>query len=105
MGQPPHVIYEWKEHLEDILKRINKAMVPGGVFVSNHLARDDDECGSMSGTIVELMTRLMGYPTHHLSEDELMSALETSGFGDFTVRLAEEARQYRCLILAARKLR
>ncbi len=99
-----HVIYEWKGHLDDILKRINKAMVPGGVFVSNHLSMDDDECGPMSGTMVELMTRLMGYPTHHLSEDELKKALETSGFGDFTVRPAEEARQYKCLILAARKL-
>ena len=99
-----HVIYEWKGHLEDILKRINKAMVPGGVFVSNHLSMDDDECGPVSGTMVELMTRLMGYPTHHLSEGELKQALETSGFGDFTERPAEEARQYRCLILAARKL-
>jgi len=100
-----HVIYEWKGHLEDVLKRINKAMVPGGVFVSNHLSMDDDECGPMSGTMVELMTRLMGYPTHHLSEGELKKALEASGFGDFTVRPAEEARQYRCLILAARKLK
>ena len=100
-----HVIYEWKGHLEDVLKRINKAMVPGGVFVSNHLSMDDDECGPMSGTMVELMTRLMGYPTHHLSEDELKSALESSGFGDFTVRPAEEGRQYQSLILAARKLR
>lgn len=100
-----HVIYEWKGHLEDILKRINKAMVPGGVFVSNHLSMDDDECGPVSGTMVELMTRLMGYSTHHLSEDELKQALEASGFGDFTVRPAEEARQYRCLILAARKLK
>ncbi|MFZ2071738.1 MAG: hypothetical protein WAV32_09145 [Halobacteriota archaeon] len=65
-----HVIYEWKGHLEDILKRINKAMVPGGVFVSNHLSMDDNECGPVSSTMVELMTRLMGYPTHHLSEDE-----------------------------------
>ncbi|KAF5438139.1 putative O-methyltransferase YrrM [Candidatus Methanophagaceae archaeon] len=99
-----HVIYEWKGHLEDNLKRINKAMVPGGIFVSNHLSIDDDECGPMSGTMVELMTRLMGYPTHHLSEGELKQALEASGFGDFTARPAEDVRQYRCLILAARKL-
>jgi len=99
-----HIIYGWKEHLEDIFKRINTALVSGGIFVSNHLSMADDECGPVSETMVELMTQLGGYPTHHLSEDELKSALEASGFGDFTVRPAEKARQYRSLILAARKL-
>jgi hypothetical protein len=51
------------------------------------------------------MTQLGGYPTHHLSESELRKALEACGFGDFTVRSAEEGRQYRSLILATRKLR
>ena len=53
---------------------------------------------------MELMTRLGGYPTHHLSENELTKTLAACGFGDFTVRPAEEGRQYRSLILAARKL-
>ena len=99
-----HVIYAWKGHLGDVFERINKAMVPGGVFVSNHMAMDNDCCGPVSGTMMELMTRLGGYPTHHLSEDELKSALAACGFGDFTVRPAEDGRQYRSLILAARKL-
>lgn len=99
-----HVIYAWKGHLEEIFQRINGAMVPGGVFVSNHFSMDNDGCGPVSGTIMELMTRLGGYPTHHLSENELTNALEACGFGDFTVKPAEEGRQYRSLILAARKL-
>ena len=99
-----HIIYGWKGHLEDIFERISEAMVPGGVFVSNHFSLVDDECGPVSGTMMELMTRLGGYPTHHLSEDELKSALAACGFGDFTVKPAEEGRQYRSLILAARKL-
>jgi len=99
-----HVIYSWKGHLEDVFERISEAMVPGGVFVSNHLAMDNDCCGPVSGTMMELMTRLGGYPTHHLSEDELKESLAACGFGDFTVRPAEEGRQYRSLILAARKL-
>jgi predicted O-methyltransferase YrrM len=99
-----HVIYSWKGHLEDVFERISEAMVPGGVFVSNHLSMADDCCGHVSGTMMELMTRLGGYPTHHLSEDELKSALAVCGFGDFTVRPAEDGRQYRSLILAARKL-
>ena len=99
-----NVIYAWKGHLEDVFERINKAMVPGGVFVSNHFSMDDDGCGPVSGTMMELMTRLGGYPTHHLSEEELKSALTACGFGDFTVRPAEDGRQYRSLILAARKL-
>jgi len=49
------------------------------------------------------MTQLGGYPTHHLSGDELTKALAACRFGDFTVRLAEEGGQYRNLILAARK--
>jgi hypothetical protein len=65
---------------------------------------DNDCCGPVSGTMMELMTRLCGYPTHHLSEEELKSALAACGFGDFAVRPADEGRQYRSLILAARKL-
>lgn len=99
-----NVIYAWKGHLEDIFERINEAMVPGGVFVSNHFSMDDDGCGPVSGAMMELMTRLGGYPTHHLSEDELTNALTACGFGGFTVRPAEEGRQYRSLLLAARKL-
>jgi predicted O-methyltransferase YrrM len=99
-----NVIYSWKGHLEDILERINEAMVPGGVFVSNHFSMDADGCGPVAGTMMELMTRLSGYPTHHLSEGELTNALTACGFGDFTVRPAEDGRQYRSLILAARKL-
>jgi len=99
-----NVIYAWKGHLEDIFERINEAMVPGGVFVSNHFSMDDDGCGPVSGTMMELMTRLGGYPTHHLSEEELNDSLTACGFGGFTVRPAEVGRQYRSLILAARKL-
>ena len=98
------IIYGWKGHLENILERINKAMVPGGVFVSNHLSMADDGCGPVSSTMLELMTQLGGYPTHHLSEGELRKALEACDFGDFTVKPAEEGRQYQSLILAARKL-
>lgn len=97
-----HLLYMWKGRLEVIFTKINEAMVPGGVFVSNHMAMTDD--GPVSGAIMELMTRLAGYPTHHLAEGELKRALEASGFGDFTVKPAEEGRQYRYLILAARKL-
>lgn len=99
-----HVLYMWRGHLEYIFKRINKAMVPGGIFVSNHISMADDGCVPVSNTILELMTQLCGYPTHHLSEDELKKTLEASGFGDFTVKPAEEGRQYRSLILAAKKL-
>ncbi len=99
-----NVIYSWKGHLEDIFERINEAMVPGGVFVSNHFSMDGDGCGPVSGTMVELMTRLGGYPTHHLSEEELNDSLTACGFGGFTVRPVEVGRQYRSLILAARKL-
>lgn len=100
-----HILYIWKGHLENIFEKINKAMVPGGVFVSNHLSMAGDECRPVSEMMVELMTQLGGYPTHHLSEGELRKALETCGFGNFMVRPAEEGRQYRSLILAARKLR
>jgi predicted O-methyltransferase YrrM len=98
-----NVLYMWKGHLEDIFKKINKAMVPGGVFVSNHMSMADDRCGPLSSTIMELTTQLIGYPTHHFSEGELKRALEASGFGNFTVKPAEEGRQFRSLILATRK--
>jgi len=37
-------------------------------------------------------------------DGELKRELEACGFDDFTVRLAENGRQYLSLILAARKL-
>ena len=46
----------------------------------------------------------MNIPQIESNFRELKSALVACGFGDFTVRPAEDGRQYRSLILAARKL-
>lgn len=98
-----HIIYGWKGRLEDIFDKINRIMIPGGVFVSNHMALDDGNGASVVCLMRELLTRMMGYPSHHLAENELKQALSSCGFGDFTIRPAREGMQYPTLILAARK--
>ena len=98
-----HMLYSWKGRLEEIFTRINQSLVPGGVFVSNHCTVIEGEELSVPSAMMELMTRLAGYPSHHFTEGELKDALSACGFSDFTVIYPEETRRGHNLLLAARK--
>jgi predicted O-methyltransferase YrrM len=98
-----HMLYGWKDRLEGFFSRVYDALEPGGVFISNHCAIPRNGEEEVSVVMLELMTRLVGYPTHHLSEKELKGALSSCGFGNFTVRQPEKSLQHHTLILAARK--
>jgi len=102
-----HVLYRWGKQggLVEIFRRINRSMNFGGVFVSNHMTMSEDGCAPLSETVLELITRLGGYPSHHLTERYLKEVLESAGFGDFCARPAEEASQYHALLLAGRKIK
>lgn len=95
-----HLLYHWLHDLDPILKKIARSLTPGGYFVSNHFHMPEEE--DLSSRVVELSTRLAGYPGHLLNETTLKTALEANGFGQFTL---SSSRNTHCLLLAARKLR
>lgn len=102
-----HFLYKYgvDGSLADFFKRVNLAMIPGGVFVSNHICDIVPSESRLTMDMVELMTISMGYPAHHLPLETLEQALEQSGFGEFTIREPEPGLAYPALLLAARKIR
>ncbi len=100
-----HFLYEMtaKDQLKDFLIRVNRAMVPGGIFISNHVAPPESGAPGLTSTLLELMTRCMGYPTHHLPEKELKAALTHAGFGSYTARRLDTQFAYPVLMLAGVK--
>ena len=95
-----HILYGWKGRLEEVFQSIHSMLRPGGMFVSNHMYLPEEATMSVPVAIVEFMTKLSGYPSHHLSEAELIKALEHSGFENFNANANPQARM---LLLAARR--
>jgi len=102
-----HVLYKWGKtgELTGIMKKVNRSLNSGGIFVSNHMTLSYDGCYPLSGAIMELTTRLGGYPTHSLDIVTLNDALEESGFEIIKIKPANESSYYNSLLLAARKVR
>ncbi len=101
-----HFLYEYgvNGQLVDFLKRVHRAMKPGGVLISNHICDEAiDQETDLTLALVELQTRVMGYPTHQLPEKVLKEALTEAGFGDFTVQKPTSRHAYPTLLLAAVK--
>lgn len=103
-----HCLYEFSgtNILSELLKKMNHAMKPGALFVSNHMngvaATKDDQ---ITISIVELMTRAMGYPTHELPEEKLKQALSEAGFGKFNIKKPNENMAFPTLLLSAIKIK
>ncbi|MGD9157121.1 MAG: methyltransferase dimerization domain-containing protein [Desulfobacteraceae bacterium] len=89
--------------LSDFFKKVNRSMEPGGLFISNHITSEKQRKNSLTLSIIELMTRSMGYPTHMLPEDDLKSALSRAGFKTFRTKYLEKEMPYPTLLLAAVK--
>ena len=102
-----HFLYEYGHNgsLAGFLRRVNRSLTPGGVFVSNHMPDVVPDDYSLTVLLVELLTRCVGYPAHNLPRQTLEDALEEAGFGDFTVEEPISGPAYPTLLLAARKLR
>jgi len=102
-----HFLYEYgaTNALTGFLKTVNQSMKIGGLFVSNHISSNTSGDSNLTLMLVELMTRLMGYPTHQLPEKTLKEALSEVGFGNFTVRQPSENTTFPTLLLSAVKLR
>ncbi len=99
-----NVLYPWKEDLSVIFKKINKILNPGGIFISNHFLLDDNTYYNVSAAFHELITKMCGYPSHFLSKEELIEALEKSGFDNFNTKVYEYGSMS-CLLLSARKIK
>jgi hypothetical protein len=102
-----HFLYEagLNGSLADFFKKVNQAMTIGGIFVSNHISSDADGSAMLTAKIVELMTRAMGYPTHHLPRETLEKALLEAGFDSFTVKAPNSDLAFPAMLLSAKKVR
>lgn len=100
-----HFLYEINARgtLADFLSKVNRSMKPGGLFVSNHITSAGTGENHLMESILELMTRCMGYPTHQLSEEDLQAALSSAGFGNFRTRLSSDDTPFPVLLLSAIK--
>lgn len=101
-----HFLYEYgiDGSLTDFLKRVNRTMVKGGLFVSSHISSDTPERDRLTMKLVELQTNCVGYPTHRLPRKILEQSLTEAGFADFTVELPKTGPAYPTMKLAARKI-
>jgi len=84
--------------------RRDETVHPGMLFVSNHIAPAPEGQTHLPLTIVELMTRTMGYPTHQMSEVDLKTALTAAGFGRFRTECLDKQTPFPVVLLAAVKL-
>ncbi len=103
-----HYLYEYgaKGQLVDLLKKISKSMKPGGLFVSNHICdKAMDTQSELTLALVELHTRIVGYPTHQLPEMVLIEALREAGFGHFRIQQPDSGHAFPTMVLAAIKER
>ena len=89
--------------LAEFLKKVNRSMKPGGLFISNHITTEKQGKNNLTLSIIELLTRSMGYPTHKLPEDDLKFALINAGFDAFRTKYLEKEMPYPTLLLSAIK--
>jgi hypothetical protein len=101
-----HFLYDfnYRNRLTDFFKRVNRSIKRGGLFVSNHIAPMEKNGKHLVLSIVELMTRIVGYPTHQLSEKDLKTALKSAGFSQFRTEVVENVTPYPFLLLSAVKI-
>lgn len=103
-----HYLYEFGANgvLVDFLKKVNKAMKLGGVFVSNHISDQFiNKESELTLTLIELQTRIFGYPTHQLPEDTLKAALSEAGFGEFRIKQPGGDYAFSTLLLSVKKIK
>jgi len=95
-----HVLHMFAETLDTVIRRIADGLKPGGWFVAHHMAPEGGASRSYK-TIRELITRLLGHPTHYLAPDKLEMAVRRAGFTDFQSAFTGCRQENR--IFAARK--
>ncbi len=101
-----HFLYKLNAErtLAEFFKRVNQALNPRGLFVSHHITSHPDGKNDITISIVELITRCVGYPTHQLPEIDLKTALKKAGFGEFRTQYLADEAPYPTLLLSAVKV-
>lgn len=94
-----------KEELVEFFNKANKAMIKGGVLVSNHWTNNCNNDAYLSFTISALQQSLQGRPVHFIEEDILKEALKEAGFDNFTVKITSNDAANPVLLIAARKVK
>ena len=102
-----HFLYKYntKDLLINLLKKVNKSMKMGALFISNHIGGQVHGDHDLTLCIIELMTRSMNFPTHTLAENTLKAALRVAGFGKFRVKAPDEKSAYPTVLLSAVKVK
>lgn len=103
-----HFLYQFASngYLTEFLKKVNQTMKIGSVFVSNHICNEAPlKATEIILSIVELKTKMRGYPTHQISEKKLLKSLTEAGFDNFTIKRPDGSSAYPVLLIAARKVR
>ncbi len=99
-----NVLQLWKDDLSRIFKKINSIIKINGIFVSNHFLEVEDSCSNLTYSCFELFTRLRGFSSHFISEEELKKALSENGFGNFKTKKYDYGT-IPCLLLSAVKIK
>lgn len=94
-----------KGQLISFFKKANRAMVKGGVLVSNHWTTIISNEGAVGATISDLISSFHGRPVHSIDKNVLEEALKEAGFDNFTIELSDQETAKPVLLLAARKVR
>lgn len=75
-----HLLYCYKDDLNEAVQKIGETLKPGGWFVSHHYAKEEDGRSAMTVASLELLTRLCGYPSHFIEREEMNTVLAANGF-------------------------
>lgn len=102
-----HFLYEFSlgRELNDVMQRIFEALNPGGWFVSCHVTppQAQQDNWRIPLALVELMTRMMGYPTHRLPRAVVENAATAAGFQEMRGQSVDYQTSYPLLLFGAQK--
>jgi len=80
------VLHICAENLQAIIKKIADSLKVGGVFISQNMDPGLQYGDQKEKTVREVMTKMLGYPTHYLDQECLKDALHKAGFTDYKVQ-------------------
>ena len=102
-----HFLYHWAVEglLPRFFKQVNRAMRPGGIFVSNHIGNVTKDPDHITHSIIELLAKVQGYPTLTLDDSKLKHALSLAGFSEFRTRPAKDGTHLNNTLVSAKKIK
>ncbi len=102
-----HFLYKKyvNKSLDEFFFKVNKALKPGGVFVSNHFGDNLEDDGATLMALMNLRVSLFGLDSHQIPRKVLEDALSKNGFANFAVcEYYVAQRGLHTMILSAEKV-